>query len=149
LTGRLLTSARWRSNRAVVAPPGAVELEVPRSRAGRESVRDRLAALAAGTPVVLWASAPFARRRVRRLAEETGVELVREYLAFPTAAAPAYLVDEAAPAIRFFIKHAFVVPPGLRISLLVELVVRAVRAIEPTRLLRLVAPGRVAVGRAV
>jgi hypothetical protein len=77
------------------------------------------------------------------------VELVREYLAFPTAAAPAYLVDEAAPAVRFFIGHAFVAPPGLRISRLVELAVRAVRALEPTRLLRLLAPGRVVVGRAV
>jgi hypothetical protein len=149
LTESRLTSARWRRNRAVVAPPGAVELEVPRSRSGRESVRAHLESLPPGTPVVLCTSAPFARTRARRLARASGVELVREYLAFPSAAAPAYLVDEAAPAVGFFIEHAFVAPPGLRVSLPVELAVRATRALRPTRLLRLVAPGRVAVGRAV
>jgi hypothetical protein len=142
-----LSSTRWERNRAVVAPPGALEVNVPRSRTRRRALRKRLETIAAGTPVVLCASAPFARRRVRRLARQSGLELVREYLAFPTAAAPAYLIEEDASAIGFFIEHALVVPPGPRIPLPVEFAVRAVRAFEPTRLLRLVAPGRVVVGR--
>ncbi len=120
---------------------------MPRSRTRRRALRRRLETLTAGTPVVLCASAPFARRRVRELARQSGVELVREYLAFPTAAAPAYLVEENAPAVGFFIEHALVVPPGLRVPLPVEFAVSVVRALEPTRLMRLFAPGRVAVGR--
>jgi hypothetical protein len=143
-----LRNTRWKRNRAVVAPPGALELTVPRSRTRRRDLRKRLETAAAGTPVVLCASAPFARRRVRKLARQSGLELVREYLAFPTAAAPAYLIEEDAAALGFFMEHVLVVPPGLRIPLPVEFAVRAVRAFEPTRLLRLVAPGRVVVGRA-
>jgi hypothetical protein len=140
-------NTRWERNRAVVAPPGALEVNVPRSRTRRRALRKRLETLAAGTPVVLFTSAPFARRRVRGLARQSGVELVREYLAFPTAAGPAYLIEENASAVGFFIEHALVVPPGLRTPLPVELAVRVVRALEPTKLLRLFAPGRVAVGR--
>ncbi len=142
-----LSNTRWERNRAVVAPPGALEVSVPRSRTRRRALRRRLETITAGTPVVLCASAPFARRRVRKLARQSGVELVREYLAFPTAAAPAYLVEEDATAVGFFIEHALVVPPGLRVPLPVEFAVRVVRALEPTRLMRLFAPGRVAVGR--
>jgi hypothetical protein len=142
-----LSTTRWERNRAVVAPPGALEVTVPRSPMRRRTLRRRLETIAAGTPVVLCATAPFARRRVRRLARQSGVQLVREYLAFPTAAAPAYLVEEDAAAVGFFIEHALVVPPGVRVPLPVELAVRVVRALEPTRLMRLVAPGRVAVGR--
>jgi hypothetical protein len=142
-----LSDARWERNRAVVAPPGALEVTVPRSPTRRRALRMRLETIAVGTPVVLCASAPFARRRVRKLARQGGLELVREYLAFPTAAAPAYLIEEDAAAVGFFIEHALVVPPGLRVPLPVELAVRVVRALGPTRLMRLVAPGRVAVGR--
>ena len=88
-----------------------------------------------------------ARRRLLREQAPTW-QLVREYLAFPTAAAPAYLIEEDAAAVGFFIEHALVVPPGLRLPLPVEFAVRVVRAVQPTRLMRLVAPGRVVVGRA-
>jgi hypothetical protein len=121
---------------------------VPRSRAGRRALAARLETAGTGTPIVLCASAPFARRRIRKAAEEHGVELVREYLAFPSAAAPAYLAEADAPALRLFIEHALVVPPGLRIRWPAELALRVVRVLKPTRLLRLVAPGRIAVGRA-
>lgn len=141
-------SPRWRRNRAVVAPRGAVEVDVPRSRAGRRALAARLEATGPGTPVVLCAAAPFAGRRIRKAAAENGVELVREYLAFPSAAAPAYLAEADAHAIRLFIEQALVVPPGLRIPWPAELAVRVVRVLKPTRLLRLVAPGRIAVGRA-
>lgn len=142
-----MTSQRWQHNRAVAAPPDAVEVEVPRWPAARGSARDRLASLPAGTPVVLCTSAPFARRRSRRLARTAGIELLREYLAFPSAAAPAYLVDDERQSIRFFVGHALVAPPGLRFSLPFELAVSAIRSLRPFRLLRLLAPGRVAVGR--
>jgi hypothetical protein len=105
--------------------------------------------LAAGTPVVLCAAAPFARRRLRRIARTGGVELQREYLAFPSVDAPAYLVDDARQPIRLFIEHALVVPPGMRVPLPVSFAVTAARRLRPARLLRLFAPGRLAVGRTV
>jgi hypothetical protein len=142
-------STRWRGNRAVVAPPGSVEVDVPRSHAGQRAARARLSSLAAGTPVVLCAAAPFARRRIFRTARAAGVELRREYLAFPSAAAPAYLVDDERSPIRLFIEHALVVPPGMRVPLPVSLGVTAARRLRPARLLRLLAPGRLAVGRAI
>jgi hypothetical protein len=131
----------------VVAPPGAVEVDVPRSRSRRKDARALLASLAAGTPVVLCAAAPFARRRIRRIAREAGIELQREYLAFPSAATPAYLVGDARQPIRLFIEHALVVPPGMRVSPPVSFGVTAARRLRPARLLRLLAPGRLAIGR--
>ncbi len=140
------TARRWRRNLAVVAPPGAVEVDLPRLRRGRLAAAARIAALRSGTPVVISASAPLARRRCRRFARENGVEVTRELLAFPSAAAPAYLVDDRPAPIRLFVEHALVAPPGLRLALPVDLGVGLVRALAPTRLLRALAPGRVAVG---
>ena len=37
--------------------------------------------------------------------------MTREYLAFPSAASPAYLIDDAPQPIRVFIEHALVAPP--------------------------------------
>lgn len=142
-----ITSERWRRNRAVVGPAGAIEIDLPRSRSARSLVAQRIASLPAGTPVVLFASAPFARRRCRRFALDVGVEVRREYLAFPSAASPAYLIDEAPQPIRVFIEHALVAPPGVRFAFPVDLGVAFLRSFTPPRLLRLIAPGRVAVGR--
>jgi len=138
---------RWRRNVAVVAPPGAVEVRLPRLRGGRRAAAARLAGLGSGTPVVISASAPLARRRCRRFAAENGIDLTRELLAFPSAAAPAYLVEDRPAPIRVFVQHALVTPPGLRLALPVDLGVGLVRAVAPSRLLRLLAPGLVAVGR--
>ena len=142
-----ITSERWRRNRAVVAPVGAVEVDLPRTHARRAPIADRVASLPAGTPVILCASAPFARRRCRRFALDVGMETTREYLAFPSASSPAYLIDDAPQPIRVFIEHALVAPPGARPSLPADLGVAFLRSFTPTRLLRLLAPGRVAVGR--
>jgi hypothetical protein len=147
LKNELATSERWRRNRAVVGPVGAVEVDLPRSRARRELAAEKVAALPAGTPVVLCASGAFARRRCRRFAHDVGIEVRREYLALPSAAAPAYLIDDAPQPIRVFIEHALVAPPGVRVSLSADLGVAFLRSFTPTRLLRLVAPGRVVVGR--
>jgi hypothetical protein len=147
LKNELATSERWRRNRAVVGPVGAVEVDLPRSRARRELAAEKVAALPAGTPVVLCAAGAFARRRCRRFAHDVGIEVRREYLALPSAAAPAYLIDDAPQPIRVFIEHALVAPPGVRVSLSADLGVAFLRSFTPTRFLRLVAPGRVVVGR--
>jgi hypothetical protein len=138
---------RWRSNWTVVGPPGAVRLDLPRSAMKRRAVERTVEELPAGTPVVLCASAPRAMGRCRTFASRAGVELDRAYLAFPSAAAPAYLVDDAPAPVALFAKNMLVAPPGTALSTPIAAVLAVVRAFSPWRMLRLLAPGHVAVGR--
>jgi hypothetical protein len=137
---------RWRENWRVVSPPGAVVVELGRSDAAVAAARERVAPLATGTPVVLVSSAPGARRRCRSFASRAGVRLERHYLAFPSAATPAYLVaDETAP-VRFFLTSVLIAPPRTRLSGLFELGLMILRAVAPRRPVSALAPGRVVVG---
>jgi hypothetical protein len=130
---------------AVVAPPDAVELDLPFGRGSRADVRRRLSALPSGTPIVLCASGRLSPRRTRRLLRETGMDVAREYLAFPSASVPVYLVEDDRAAIRYFSDSALVAPPGS--GRLVRLGVGTLRALRSPRLLGRVAPGRVVTGR--
>jgi hypothetical protein len=138
---------RWRSNWRVISPAAAVRADVGWSRRGRRAARHALEALPAGTPVVLCASAPLALARSRRFAARAGVELDRAYLAFPSAATPAYLVEDAPAATRVFAADVLVAPPGTRLTTPIEALLAVVRGLGPWRLLRTLAPGRVLVGR--
>ena len=100
-----------------------------------------------GTPVVLVAVAPFANRRTRRFAVAAGVDVTRNYLAFPSARAPAYLVDDAPQPIRAFVEYALAAPPSVSLPAPVAQGVGLLRSVAPVRLIRLVSGGRVAVGR--
>jgi hypothetical protein len=137
---------RWRSNWRVVSPSGAVRADVGWTAAARRAARRDLRALPSGTPVVLCASAPLAVRRSRRLAGHAGIELDRAYLAFPSAAAPAYLVEDAPAAARVFVADVLVAPPGSVLTTPIGAVLAVVRRSAPWRLLRALAPGRVIVG---
>jgi hypothetical protein len=138
---------RWRSNWRVVSPPGAVRLDLPRSVLKRRAVKRTVEDLPLGTPVVLCASAPRARGRCETFASRAGVELDRAYLAFPSATAPAYLVDDAPAPVDLFVKSMLVAPPGTALSTPIAAVLAVIRAFGRWRLLRILAPGRVAVGR--
>jgi hypothetical protein len=138
---------RWSGNRLAVGPPGAVHATLARSRPDRRAVERSLAALPGGTPVVLAATAPGATRRCNAVASRAGVEVQREYLAFPTAAEPAYLVEDAPATVRLFVGTVLVAPPGSRWAAPLEACCSALRALGSRRLVRLLAPGRVIVGR--
>jgi hypothetical protein len=142
----VIRSERWGDNWLAVAPPGAVAVDLGRSakngRAHRRSVRE----LPPATPVVLRASAPAAIARCRRFAAEAGIEVEREYLAFPSASAPAFLVEDAAQTIGVFVETALVTPPRTPFSTPIEACLGALRALRPWRLMRRIAPGRVVVG---
>lgn len=140
-------TARWRDNRSLVGTVGAVQVDVPRARAGQAAARRRIASLGPGAGVVVCASGPLPGRRLRRLAGATALSLDRQFLAFPSAAAPAYLVEDAPAAIDYFLRHTLVAPPGVRFGPALELVVAALRRLAPVRLVRLAVPGRIAVGR--
>ena len=138
---------RWRSNWRVVSPGGAVPMDVQRSASKRRTLRRRIRELPTGTPVVLFGSAPGAMRRCRTFASKAGIELEREYLAFPSARAPGYLVEDAPGSVRTFVETVLVAPPRTPLGTPIQLGLSILRALSPWRSIRAIAPGRVFVGR--
>jgi hypothetical protein len=137
---------RWRENWRAVAAPGAVRVSL-KALSSRAATEPRLAAVAPGTPIVLSASAPAAGRRCDAFAARAGIEVERRYLAFPSAEAPGYLVEDARGPIRFFLERVLVPPPRPGLTLALAAALRILRGIVPWWAIRLVAPGRVVVGR--
>jgi hypothetical protein len=140
-------SERWRDNWLVVSPAGALCVDLHRSASGRRSLGRTLRDLRPGTVVVLRASGLLARRRCRGLATTAGLELEREYLAFPSAAAPAFLVEDASAPVGVFVRSFLVAPPRTAASLPLEGALAVVRGLRLWPLVRALAPGRVVVGR--
>jgi hypothetical protein len=145
----MISNQRWRNNWLAVGPAGAVHVDLGRSMTKRHVHEPSLRDLPHGTAVVLCASAPGAIRRCRRVAAEAGIELEREYLAFPSARSPAYLVEDAPATIGVFVNTALVTPPRTPFSTAIEACLGLLRALSPWRLIRRIAPGRVVVGRRV
>lgn len=137
---------RWRDNWRAVSPPAATFVELGRSRAARAAARAQVAALAPGSPVVLAASAPGARRRCRAFARTATIRLTHDYLAFPSAAMPAYLVEGEAGPMRTFTASALVAPPRARMAPVLQAGVLVLRALSRMRLVSALAPGRIMVG---
>lgn len=143
----LFGNERWRNNWRVVSPDGAVRIDLERSAARCRAAARTMRALPAGTPVVLAATAPGAFRRCRTFASNAGIEPEREYLAFPSASAPAYLVEDAPAPVRVFVETVLVIPPGTVFSTPIGIGLSVLRAVAPWRLTRMIAPGRIVVGR--
>jgi hypothetical protein len=143
----VIGAERWRTNWRVASPPGAVEVPMPRSAARRRRLADDIRELPAGTPVVVVTPAPGAARRSRAFATRAGVQLEREYLAFPSAAAPGFLIEDAPATVRTFVDAFLVAPPRPVLSTAIDAVLGLLRAVRPHRLVRALAPGRVVVGR--
>lgn len=138
---------RWRDNWRAVVPAGAVRVPVARSRSRRRAQERVLRQLPAGSDVALCAAAPGATRRCRALASRAGLQISREYLALPSASAPGYLVQDAPAPVDLLVETVLVTPPGSRLSALFDAGFRIVRRLKPHRLIRILAPGRVVVGR--
>lgn len=141
----MTSSDQWQNNWRAVAAPGAVRIDLrDGAAADRHASGSRLES---GDDVVIGASAPGAARRSRRFAAESGVHIDRVYLAFPSAAAPAYLVEDSAAAIAAFSRSVLVAPPRARFALPIEAALLVVRRLRLWWLVRMLAPGRLAVGR--
>jgi hypothetical protein len=135
-------SERWR----ILAPDGAVRIELPRSSRARHVAEQRCAGLPSGAVVVLVDARPGSRRRIRRWAGRAGVRLSREYLALPSLRRPAYLVEDAPQSIAYFASAIMTVPPGWPwLASLGEAAVR-LAALSPAMKLAGTLGGRVAVG---
>jgi hypothetical protein len=124
-------------------------MKLPRSHAARRHFEQRLRDLPTGTAVVFAAGPPRAGARCRTTAARSGIVLERTYLAFPSSEAPAYLVEDAPAPARVFVKTVLAVPPRSNSSVALLAAVRILRSIGTWRLLRLLSPGRVVVGRRV
>jgi hypothetical protein len=143
----LIGAQRWENNWLSVSPEGAVPVELQRFAAKRRAQKREVRELPAGTPVVLFGSAPGAIRRCRTFASDAGIELEREYLAFPSARAPGYLVEDAPAPVSAFVKRILVAPPRSKFSGPIRAGLSLLRTLSPWRSIRTIAPGRVVVGR--
>ena len=141
-----MISNGWQNNWKAVAAPGAARIDLRRGGAAALHRDSPQGGLAIGEEVVICTSAPGADRRCRRFAAGAGLKLDRSYLAFPSAAAPAYLVEDSPEAIAVFARSVLVAPPRARFALAIEVVLLVVRGLRLWWLVRLVAPGRLAVG---
>jgi hypothetical protein len=86
-------------------------------------------------------------RRCKAFAARAGIELETGFLAFPSARAPGYLVEDAPSSVDRFVRSVLVVPPGTPLSTLTQVGLRLLRNSSPWWLTRWIAPGRVVVGR--
>jgi hypothetical protein len=145
----VIGTERWRENWLVVSPHDALRVDLGRSRVERDRLKQRIRELPCGSPVVLVASAPGAIRRCRSFAAAANVHLESEYLAFPSAHTPAYLVEDDPAPVRFFVRTILVAPPRHAFARPLAAVLGLLRVVRPWRLIRAIAPGRLAVGRRV
>ncbi|MFL5926538.1 MAG: hypothetical protein ACJ77E_06345 [Gaiellaceae bacterium] len=136
----------WGDNWRVLSADASVCVDIARSAAKREAASRELQSVPAGARVVLRASAPGAKRRCKRFAAESGLELERAYLAFPSAGTPAYLVEDAPAPVRVFTDSVLVTPPGTPLTTVIEGCLSILRGLGGWRLVRALAPGRVIVG---
>jgi hypothetical protein len=128
-------------------PPGAVRVDLRRWRANYRDALRAVADLPAGTPVVLSAVAPGAIGRCRSFAADTGIEVDGEYLAFPTASAPLISSRTHRPPFVSSSRRCWSLRRAAFSHTVIEAAVVLLRALRPWRLMRVVAPGRVVVGR--
>jgi hypothetical protein len=137
---RIRGSDRWKTNWRVVAPSGSVRIDV-----GDGEGRAQAERLAARTSVVLVASGRRGGARLRSFAEEAGIELDREYLAFPSADAAAYLVENDPATAKLFVKNVLAAPPNASFAL--RMGVSLFRRLGTPAALAALAPGRIVVGK--
>jgi hypothetical protein len=142
-----VASDRWSNNWVAVGPPEAVRVALPSIGRRTADARRRIGELPAGSPIVMSATAPGAGYRCRAFAHKCGIVLDRSYLAFPSAARPAYLVEDAPASVGVFLRTVLVAPPRSRGSVVIGAALALLRALRAWRLIRLLAPGRLIVGR--
>ena len=138
---------RWEENWRAIAPLSATRAHVPRSSSDRQACASELRSLPVGSPVVLVAAAPRAGARCREVAAHGRLAIEQSYLAFPSATAPAYLVEDERATAQAFVQSVLTVPPQSTLALPMQAALRLLRLFRAWRFLRLFAPGRVVVGR--
>jgi hypothetical protein len=130
-----------------VAPRNAFEVHLAPFKRSRRDLVDAIAGLAPGSPVVVSTSAPWAAARCRRFARRAGIDIHREYVALPTARTPAYIIEDAPASAATFVQCVLIVPPRAVVSGPIDAALALIRRLQdPSRVLRMLAPGRIVVG---
>jgi hypothetical protein len=144
-----LTSDRWVDNWRWVSEPGSARVVVGRGRHGAAAALAEVRALPSGIPVVLVADAPGSTRRSRKLAAAAGISVEREYLALPSASAPAYLIEDEPEPFQLFVDRILGSPSHGLLGRVQDVAVAVVRRLRPRRLVSATAAGRIVVGKRV
>jgi hypothetical protein len=132
----------------LVTAPGTVRFDVPASPAARRRLRQQVQELPPGANVVLGCSALGSRGRCRRFARYAGIEILREYIAVPSASQPTCYVESSPAALRYFFTQLLTVPRGRAgMSAALAAVKRVAGFIWPVDVLGSFAPIRIVVGR--
>jgi hypothetical protein len=133
---------RWR----LLAPEGAVAVEMsPGLRGIRRAVAE-LRALPGGTPVVLLDYRPGGRLRARRLAAVGAIVIDRQYVALPSLRRPIVVAEDSRDPLRWACRTVIAPPPGsTRAHALIDAAVKLLR--RRPEVAGWAGPGRVVVGR--
>lgn len=136
---------RWRDNLLVLGPKDALRTSVPKTRSAVERVQAQLRATEPGSGVVL--DGRVGTVGVRAVARSLGVQVQREFIAFPSLSSPAYLVESTPAAVEYFCSCILTVPPGTTWTTLpVDLGLRVLQRSAPREVLRALIHNRVVVG---
>ncbi len=98
----------WPDRVRLLVPPDYVEVRVASGWRAQRAAAARLRQLPPGRSVVLKGS----RRAVRRVAHHAGIEVTREFIAFPDHDLPAYLIEDDGPLLAFLCTRVLSVPSG-------------------------------------
>jgi len=133
---------RWR----LLAPEGAVAVDV---RSGPRGVRRAIAelrALPGGTPVVLLDYRPGGRFRAHRIAAAGAIVIDRQYVALPSLRRAIVVADDSRESLRWACRSLVTPPPGItRAHALLDTAVKLLR--RRPEVASWIGAGRVVVGR--
>lgn len=134
----------WR----LLAPEAAMQLDLPASNSALFDLEEQVRRMPAGTEIVLCASTLGSRWRVRRFTRNAGIDILREYVAIPSAGPPTCYVEASPLALRYFFTQVSTLPGGgAAVSALLAAAKKAARLVFPTALIAALAPTRVVFGR--
>ena len=133
---------RWR----LLAPAGAVAVDIPPGLRAVRRTAAELRALPAGTPVVLLDHRPGGRLRTRRIAASGAIVVDRQYVALPSLRRAIVVVEDTTDTLRWACRSLVAPPPGVTWAhALIDAGVKVLR-LRPGAAGSLAA-GRVVVGR--
>jgi hypothetical protein len=80
------------------------------------------------------------------MARRAGLAIHHEYLAVPSAARPAFLIEDAPASVEYFCGRVLTIPPGpVAEALLIEVALRVIQGIRPWAWMGAAVPGRMVV----
>ncbi len=136
----------WSENWRAVSPPGAARFDLPRRRS-RLHIQEQVTRLPSGTAVAISARGVGSSLRCTRFARRAGLTVSKSYIQFPSARAPAFLVEAAPASLDYLTGSVATVPPGTTAAApIVEFGLRGLRKICKTRLFMALAPNLLMIG---